>query len=356
MTAMAESLASQDARTRGVFAASRDHWDHPRTALGVRVMADYATECGYSREAALVSTGLSPEDLDLAAMSVDAHQEITVARNVLGLLGDRPGIGLEIGRRFHLTTFGLFGFALLSSPTTGEMTRTALRLMGLTFAFSTVVAEITPDGRYANRFTGQGVPEDVRRLLIERDLAATITLHSELFAGDSTAIPLLSMRSEFPATGIDPLFGVSVEFGAPGTALVFERDYLTQTLPQACPETAEECIAQCERLLSERLDRRGTTAAVQTRLRRLGGREDGIDAAARALHMTERTLRRRLTAEGTSYRRIVDQVRADAAKDLLQRGQLTATEVASQLGFSDLSSFLRAQRRWAETVPGFRAK
>lgn len=337
----------------GAFAASLNHWDHPRTAVGVRIMADHAVECGFSREEVLASTGMSPEALDSSATLVDARQEITATRNFLSLMNDRPGLGLEVGRKFHITTYGLFGFALLSSPRTVDMTRTALRLMGLTFAYSTVTAEITPDGRYATRFSGHGVPEDVRRFLIERDLAATVTLHGELFAGDSTVVPLLSVQSEFPATASDPVFGTSVEFGATETAVVFEQEYLAQALPQACPETAQECITHCERILNERLDRRGAAAAVRARLQRLGGREDGIAGAARALHMTERTLRRRLTAEGTSYRRIVDEGRAAIARELLEADQLTATETAYRLGFSDLPSFLRAQRRWAETVPGF---
>nr|WP_271209065.1 AraC family transcriptional regulator ligand-binding domain-containing protein [Rhodococcus wratislaviensis]GLK33517.1 AraC family transcriptional regulator [Rhodococcus wratislaviensis] len=317
-------------------------------------MADHAVERGYSREAVLVSTGLSPEDLDSSTTLVDARQEITATRNFLALMKNRPGLGLEVGRKFHLTTYGQLGFALLSSPRTVDMTRTALRLLGLTFAYSTVTAEITPDGRYATRFSGHGVPADVRRFLIERDLAATVTNHGELFAGDSTAVPILSVRSEFTGAAGDPLFGAPVEFGAPETAIVFEQEYLTQALPQACPETARECIAYCERILNERLNRRGVAATVRARLLRLGGHEDGIAGAARALHMTERTLRRRLTAEGTSYRRIVDDVRASVARELLEVDQLTATETAYRLGFSDLPSFLRAQRRWAETVPGFR--
>lgn len=349
-----KALASGSEPAVGVFAASRHHWDHPRTALGVRVMVEYAAERGCSAEAVLASSGLRPEELDRPGTSVEASQEIAVARNLVALLGDRPGAGLEVGRRFHLTTYGLFGFALLSSPRTVDMARTALSLIGLTFAFSTFTAEITPDGRYATRLCGRGVPGDVRRFLVERDLAASATLQTELFGGDTTAIPLLSARSAFQGGGADPLLGVSIEFGASETALFYDRAYLAEELPQACPQTAQECIAQCERLLSERLDRRGAAAAVRARLRGLGGREDGIEAAARALHVTSRTLRRRLTAEGTSYRRIVDEVRAGLARELLDAGQVSATEAAHHLGFSDLPSFLRAQRRWVETLPGFR--
>lgn len=341
-------------RAFGTIGASRYHWDHPRTALGVRVMADYAVASGYSREEVLVSTGLLPAELDRRDTLITAGQEIAATRNLLALFKNRPGLGLEVGREFHLTTYGLYGFALLSSPRTVDMMRTALRLMGLTFTFPAFSAEITSDGRFVTHLNGQGVPEDVRRFLVERELGATLNMHSELFGGNSAEIPLLSVHSEFSATHSDPVLGVPVEFGAPETAIVFEREYLTQALPQACLETARECIAQCERMLSERMDRTGTAAAVQTRLRRLGGREDGIEAAARELHMSERTLRRKLATEGVSYRQIVDEGRAAIAKELLTVQQLTATEAAYRLGFSDLSSFLRAQRRWAETVPGFR--
>jgi AraC-like DNA-binding protein len=332
----------------GRFAVSPHHWDHPRTTLGIRVMAEYAAEHGHPFADVLAGTGLAPEGLDAPGAGIEAAQEIAAARNLLGLLGDRPGAGLEVGRRFHLTTYGLYGFALLSMPVMLDVTRTGLRLAGLTFAFSTIAAEITDDGLFALRLHGTDVPADVRRFLVERDLAAVVTMQQELLGRSD--FPLLSIRSAFPAAAVEPLTGVPVDFGSAETALIFEPQHLAQELPLGSPQTARECIAQCEQLLEERLDRRGAAAAVRARLRRLHGREDGIDAAAQALHMTDRTLRRRLAAEGTSYRRLVDEVRSGIAWSLLDEDEMSATEVARHLGFGDLPAFLRAQRRWRTGV------
>lgn len=341
----------EDILTRGrvhrhIIAESRDHWDHRRRTVGARITADYAVELGYSREAVLVGSAVSSGDLDRSDTFITASQEIQITRNLLRLVGDRPGLGLELGQRFHLTTFGQFGFALLSSPRTLEMTQTAMRFIGLTFAYSSVSAAMAPDGTYVNTLTGRGVPDDVKRFLIERDLAATVTAHGELFANNHAAVPLLAVTSEFASGPSDVISGFSVSYEAPACTLVFEPEYLMQPLPQACADTAAECIDYCEQLLERRVQPDTVSSAVRTRLQALSGANDGVAEAARALHLTERTLRRRLAEEGTSYRRIVDQVRAETARQLVEVEQLTATEAALRVGFSDLPSFLKARRRW----------
>jgi AraC-like DNA-binding protein len=70
------------------------------------------------------------------------------------------------------------------------------------------------------------------------------------------------------------------------------------------------------------------------------------------LNMSARTLRRRLEREGTSYQRIKDNARRDAAIALLQQPQMTVTEVAERVGFSDPSAFHRSFKKWTGVSPG----
>ena len=64
-----------------------------------------------------------------------------------------------------------------------------------------------------------------------------------------------------------------------------------------------------------------------------------------------RTLRRRLATEGTSYREVNDQISESLAQELLVRGGLSPKDVADRLGFSDVTSFTRAFRRWTGETP-----
>lgn len=100
-----------------------------------------------------------------------------------------------------------------------------------------------------------------------------------------------------------------------------------------------------------------TDQGIAARIRRLLGddfRSDmpGFDDLARQLNMSERTLRRRLDREGTSYQRIKDTVRREAAIAYLENPEMTVSDVAELLGFSDPSAFHRSFKRWTGRSPG----
>lgn len=76
------------------------------------------------------------------------------------------------------------------------------------------------------------------------------------------------------------------------------------------------------------------------------------DRVARALHMSPRTLQRRLESEGTSFTEVLDTTREDLARALLLDESLSLGEIGYRIGFADLPSFSRAFRRWTGIPPG----
>jgi AraC-like DNA-binding protein len=113
-------------------------------------------------------------------------------------------------------------------------------------------------------------------------------------------------------------------------------------------------------LLAQKADERArslvATARVRDRARHylarhLEGHEPSVQELADALRVTERTLRRKLRAEGTSPRELLDEVRHERALALLEEGQRTLDEIAYVLGFSGASAFRRAFRRWTGVAP-----
>ncbi len=75
------------------------------------------------------------------------------------------------------------------------------------------------------------------------------------------------------------------------------------------------------------------------------------DALAGQLGLSTRTLRRRLQQEQTSYRELIDDLRAQAASRYMRDTHLTVENVAFLLGFSDPAAFRHAFRRWTKTAP-----
>ena len=77
-------------------------------------------------------------------------------------------------------------------------------------------------------------------------------------------------------------------------------------------------------------------------------------ALARLLGVSDRTLKRRLQQEGSSFRALAQAARHARAQALLEAGHLSLTEIAAELGFADLSSFSQAFKRWSGAAPSAR--
>src|SRR5690348_15353388 len=103
--------------------ATRD-WDFPRDAAGVRLLVEHGHVHGLGPRQVLAGTGLRVADLD-QGLEVTAQQELRAVRNLQARLG--TGAGAEVGRRYRLETFGVFGLAMLTSRTVLDAIDVALR-------------------------------------------------------------------------------------------------------------------------------------------------------------------------------------------------------------------------------------
>ncbi|WP_019813448.1 AraC family transcriptional regulator [Saccharomonospora saliphila] len=302
-------------------------WDFPRGVASVALLVRFATERGVGVSAALSGTGLDLDTIADPLAQVEAHQELAVVRNVVAACGEDPAaLGARVGRRYHATAYGIWGFAVTSSPTVGAALRLALHYIELTYVFCVPRLCVHEDSA-GLRFHAEAVPGDVRPFLLARDVAAGHTLMAEL----------LGVR---PAPEAD------------GAGIAFARELLDRPMPQANEHTAALCERQCRDLLARRRDRDGVARRVRELLRGPGGLGAGMDEIAAELSMTVRTLRRRLAAEGTSFRALVDELRRARAEELLAGRALSVEQIAHRLGYAESSSFVRAFTRWTGVPPG----
>lgn len=331
-------------------------WDFPRGVASVALMVGFAREHGVPTARMLHGSGLQERQLTDGSVQIDAHIELAVIRNLVRELGHRPNLGLEVGRRYRITTFGIFGFACVSSPTLGEAIAFALRYLELSFTFCIPAARWRP-GEFVARIHDERVPADVRRFLVERDVTAMCQMLSDLLGR-----PVEFRRAEFdfhaPAN-LDlytEIYGLRPLFDQPHNLFSLDTSILEQPLPQANEQTWAMCLAQCRELVSRRRARTGIAAEVRERLVPRGGVDGfavppGIDSVARDLNMSTRTLRRHLDAAGTSYRQLLDEVRRALAEEMLTATPLSVSDVAIRLGYAEASTFIHAFKRWTGTTP-----
>ncbi|MEU4313264.1 AraC family transcriptional regulator [Nocardia sp. NPDC024068] len=330
-------------------------WDFPRGVASVALMAGYGAEHGVPVASLLRGTDLTEPRLHDPDTQIDAHTELTVVRNLVHEL-DRPGMGIEIGRRYRITTFGIFGFACVSSPTLAEAIDFALRYLELSFTFCLPVTQ-WEEGEFIGRIDDEAVPADVRQFLVERDVTAMHQVMSDLLGRH---LALLRAEFRFPEPSYADLIAeVTVappRFGRPENLVAIDPAILDRPLPQANEHTLAICLAQCRDLVHRRRARTGIAAEVRARLVPRGGTDGftappGIDAVAADLNMSTRTLRRHLDATGTSYRALLDEVRRALAEEMLTATPLSVSDVAIRLGYAEASTFIYAFKRWTGGTP-----
>ncbi len=155
------------------------------------------------------------------------------------------------------------------------------------------------------------------------------------------------------AQEFERFFGCSVEFGAPSDQLEFSNETLALPLITADPSLLEVLRPFCEEAAKTRNTAAGSLRAlVENEVQRLlpQGRANA-ETVAKALAVSARTLSRRLSAEGTTFAEVVDQLRRSLGLQYLKDPGLTSAQIAWLLGYEEPTSFNHAFRRWMGHSP-----
>lgn len=324
--------------------------DAPVRGTGsVALLCALAMEHGLPRSHVLAGSGIPEAALEDPEAEITGAQEV---RAIAALAGALPeDAGLVAGVRYRLASYGIWGFALLSSRTLREGHEVAMRFVDLTYALTRISAQ-EGDGELRLFFDDLDLTEPVQRFVLLRDISAALQLWRETLGRQ--VVPLrVALRLPEPADPAvyEAAFGVPPRFEAARSTLVFDAALLDEPLPQAAPLTAALCEAQCRDLLQRRHSRRGTSGCVRDVLVHAGGRMLGQEEVAAELHVSVRTLRRMLRDEGTTFRAIVEQTREHLAEELLVTAGLSVEQVARRIGYTEASTFVHAFRRWKGTTP-----
>ena len=324
-------------------------WDRPRSPASALLLTRLGEERGVPADMVLAGTGLDVAALRAPGTEVSGRQELALLRNLQRAVPD-PDLPLEAGSRYHLTTYGIWGFALASSPTLRDALAVGSRFVDLSFTFCGFAVE--EDEQELQLCLDDGaVPDDVRAFVVARDLAGLRTITGEVAPG----LPLERLTVRLPAPADDArwreVFGVAPQFGVARNTAVLASAALDLPLPQADELTAAMTERQCRELVDRRRRRSGVAGLVRDELVRSPADMPDADAVAAALAVSERTLRRRLADEGTSFRALVEEVREALAEELLATGSLSVEQVARRLGYAETASFTHAFTRWKGVSP-----
>jgi AraC-like DNA-binding protein len=147
-------------------------------------------------------------------------------------------------------------------------------------------------------------------------------------------------------------YGCAVRFRAGRNALVLDAQDLDRPFPGHNPELLEMLSPALATALAESKAQDSMRQQVKGALKRIlaSGRPE-MSAVARELGMSERTLQRRITEEGTSFRQLLLEARQEIVRQLLAEPSIDLSEIAYLVGYEDVNSFFRAFRSWEGTTP-----
>ena len=142
-----------------------------------------------------------------------------------------------------------------------------------------------------------------------------------------------------------------MEFDQEHTQIFMPDQLLRQQVRTGDPTTNVLFSQQCEELVSGMKEVDETAAIVRRLLIHSAENFLSISEVAGQLHVTERTLRRRLAAEGTDFRTIFDDIKNTLARNYLRKTSLSVVEIADLLNYAEATNFHRAFQRWNSTTP-----
>ncbi|MEM9257159.1 MAG: AraC family transcriptional regulator ligand-binding domain-containing protein [Pseudomonadota bacterium] len=317
---------------------------------------NHLANLGIRRDDLLSNTNLSDADIDPVRENtrvLPAGHLLRVYENAVHTTG-WSDCGLRYGEVADVTQYGPLGYAMLSADTDIAAVNLALKYQRLYYGTMAEVSLRLEDGKGIIRIHERLGSDVGRRFFVEMLLSGFLRFNVML-VGKPTK--LLEMRVAYPDPGYSnryqDLFACPVRFESKYHELVFDIGILALSLPNADPKTAQALELVCAELLEA--FNKGEALANQVRrviADRLG---DAVSLAtvSRELHFEERTLRRKLKAESTSFQIIKDEVHCERALFLLRDTCLSVNEIASRLGYDAPSNFRRAFRRWTGRSPNF---
>lgn len=294
----------------------------------------------------LAEGGVDPE----ALLRLNSH--IALERYV-GLLGeilrriDDPGLALRTGQQLHIATHGPIGIAAYTSSTLGEALSTIARFYSIRGQFidirlATAGSDLLLEVSLRGDFGALGL------FLLEAFLASAQS-GIEFITGAPPAGARLDLGYPAPphAALYHDFFHMPVHFGRERTVVTLPLALLQTPSLHADPVLKLQAEQQCEQLFRDlQLVYSSATSRVVSLLRNNPGKLWTAADVAGVLGLSERTLMRRLKEEGQGYQQLLDAELERQARIHLQDPRHTAESLALTLGYTDLSGFRRAFKRW----------
>lgn len=317
----------------------------------VTLVVDALAEEGVRPTDALEGTGISVDALRSPDSNVSLIQVVDVFRNVARLAPD-PSFACRTGLRFHVSTYGMYGFALLSSDNFRHSQSMAIKYHSL--ATPLLDLSFKEEGKRAT-WSFSPLPDlkadgALYRFLVELHAGLTVSLQRDVM-GSAFVPDIVHVTFRDAGSGMSNLLGCEVRYKESANEIHFDAGWLDRLPLLGNAITLTTVERACGELLEDLRYRSGMAGRVRDLVVSNLRKNVSLDVVSKELHIPVRTLRRSLANEGTSFREILEQVRIQLSIKLIRDTDMIIDDIAAEIGFGDASSFRHAFVRWTNKSP-----
>lgn len=301
-------------------------------------------------------TPLLPAEIGSYDRPVPVAHVLTCVKNALAMAG-QPGWHLPYAKSMSAHFHGPVTLAILNAPTLGDGLAALVRYMPKRVPYHHWQG-VQADGQFRCELLELIDFGPVRASVVEIPI---LVMHEyvHIVRGGNMAGAHVELR--YPPTAYADAyaryFACPVRFDAPRNALVVPAEWLAERNHGHDEAAWRMALRRCEQTSS--IPREQDTLSrvrheIQSTLEAAGGAcgPPRLHEVALRLHVSPRTLIRRLREAGTTYQAIVDDIQMARARDLLDNAAYRVCDVAVELGFHDPASFGRSFKRWFGMTPG----
>jgi AraC-like DNA-binding protein len=327
--------------------------DKELSNISIRLMHDCMQAARIDPQKTFTAARVDRSVIEDPAGTVPTRAEKAMQSAFAGLHAEVPNLFADVGARFTAGLFDVAGLALMTAPTIRRLTAF---VAGTDFHFSLAEFALvtTGPGTSALQLTLPPATDPaLAQLTLERDVAALLIFLDDLW---QSKFPMQRIELSLPKVPglIESLSHCPVTAGAKVTRLAWATDLNDYPLPRSNDHAFRYYAGrtQAENRPGANAHFNQTVVEQVTGLfHRPGNAHLSLDEVARELWMAPRTLQRHLADSGADFRTLRETARAREARRLLVETDLPIANIASRLGYSEMSSMSAAFRRWEKLAP-----
>jgi len=305
----------------------------------------------YSFEQCLSGTGITTDQVLDSQARLTLRQESGFFLNLVNLTGDVT-LGLSVGQEYLMKHNGIFGYAVLSAPCFRDAFMVAQKFGWTSLSWQKMEFTGTQDTASLMFLNLLKMDGNVLDFYCDRDIASAWQAFNEL-VGYKVPLTKVGLMHDGHQRNEDysRYFGCPIEFNSETNYLTINSNLLDLPLASRDMITFDYLSQQCQALLTKLNGNRLFTEQVQKIFLNRAGNFPALTEVAEMLNLSERSLRRYLTEEGSNYKEILDGTRYALAKEYLTETDLPLKEITYLLGFSEPGNFTHSFKRWSGRSP-----